>query len=81
MILKGYLILSCRSGWPYPLAEILVRYGRYASLFHQWLICLALGEIASAPHKSKCAFTWRDGRVRRIGLCDSRRASRSSGHS
>lgn len=46
------LILSCRSGWPYPLAEILVRYGRYASLFHQWLICLALGEIASAPHES-----------------------------
>ena len=52
--LKGILdlVLSCRSGWPYPLAEILVRCGRNASIFHQWLICLALGEIGSAPHVS-----------------------------
>ncbi len=50
------LILSCRSGWPYPLAEVLVRYGRDASVFRQWLICYALGEIGSAPHASTCEF-------------------------
>ncbi|KVH41420.1 hypothetical protein WJ47_10040 [Burkholderia ubonensis] len=50
------LILSCRSGWPYPLAEILVRHGRDASVFRQWLICYALGEIGSAPHASVCEF-------------------------
>ncbi len=44
------LILSCRGGWPYPLAEVLVRHGRNASVFRQWLICYALGEIGSAPH-------------------------------
>jgi len=46
------LILSCRVGWPYPLAEVLVRHGRDASVFRQWLICHALGEIGSAPHAS-----------------------------
>ena len=46
------LILSCRSGWPYPLAEVLVRYGWNASVFRQWLICYALGEIGSDPHAS-----------------------------
>jgi hypothetical protein len=50
------LILSCRSGWPYPLAEVLVRHGRDASVFRQWLICYALGEIGSAPHASACEF-------------------------
>jgi hypothetical protein len=50
------LILSCGSGWPYPLAEILVRHGRDASLFRQWLICYALGEIGSAPHDSVTEF-------------------------
>ncbi|AOE91970.1 hypothetical protein CJO93_22810 (plasmid) [Ralstonia solanacearum] len=50
------LILSCRSGWPYPLAEILVRRGRDASVFRQWLICYALGEIGSDPHASVCEF-------------------------
>jgi hypothetical protein len=50
------LILSCRSGWPYPLAEVLVRHGRNASVFRQWLICWALGEIGSAPHASVTEF-------------------------
>jgi hypothetical protein len=50
------LILSCRKGWPYPLAEVLVRYGRNASLFRQWQICYALGEIGSAPHASVTEF-------------------------
>jgi hypothetical protein len=50
------LILSCRSGWPYPLAEVLVRHGRNASFFRQWLICYALGEIGSAPHASAREF-------------------------
>ena len=46
------LILSCRSGWPYPLAEILVRQGQNASVFRQLAICYALGEIGSAPQAS-----------------------------
>ncbi len=46
------LVLSCRSGAPYPLAEVLVRYGQTASIFRQYWICRALGEIASAPHQS-----------------------------
>jgi hypothetical protein len=46
------LILSCRSGWPYPLAEILVRHGRDASVFRQSPICYGLGELGSAPHAS-----------------------------
>jgi hypothetical protein len=46
------LILSCRTGSPYPLAEILVRHGRNASVFRQWQICHALGEIGSSPHAS-----------------------------
>ena len=50
------LILSCRSGSPYPLAEILVRHGRDASVFRQWQICYALGEIGSAPHASAREF-------------------------
>ncbi len=50
------LMLSCRSGWPYPLAEVLVRYGRNAPVFRQWLICHALGEIGSDPHASAQEF-------------------------
>lgn len=50
------LILSCRKGWPYPLAEILVRHGQNASDFRKWLICHALGEIGSAPHASVSKF-------------------------
>ncbi|MCW2275940.1 hypothetical protein GJ654_16630 [Rhodoblastus acidophilus] len=50
------LMLSCRSGSPYPLAEILVRHGRSASVFKRWLICYALGEIGSAPHASARRF-------------------------
>lgn len=50
------LILSCRNGYPYPLAELLVRYGRTASEFRQWQICYALGEIASWPHASATEF-------------------------
>jgi hypothetical protein len=50
------LILSCRSGWPYPLAEILVRHGQSASVFRQWRIFYALGEIGSSPHASARQF-------------------------
>jgi hypothetical protein len=50
------LILSCFRGWPYPLAEILVRHGRNASIFRQWQICYALGEIGSSPHASAREF-------------------------
>lgn len=46
------VIVACGNGWPYPLAEILVRYGRKASPFRKWFICRALGEIGSAPHES-----------------------------
>lgn len=44
------LILACRSGWPYPLAEILIRISRSATIPRKWLICRALGEIGSYPH-------------------------------
>jgi hypothetical protein len=50
------LTLSCRNGWPYQLAELLVRYGRTASELRQWQICGALGEIASWPHISVTEF-------------------------
>jgi hypothetical protein len=51
------LILTCGRGWPYPLAELLVRYGQAASDYRQqWLICHALGEIASGPHASVAGF-------------------------
>lgn len=55
---KGVLdfILSCRNGAPYLLAEVLVRYGRNASTFRQYLICHVLGEIGSAPHQSVSDF-------------------------
>lgn len=46
------LILSCRNGWPYPLAELLVRHGRSVSGWKERLICQALGEIGSSPHDS-----------------------------
>jgi hypothetical protein len=50
------LIVSCGRGSPYPLAELLVRYGATASTFRQWLICYALGEIRSHPHVSATEF-------------------------
>jgi hypothetical protein len=50
------LILSCKSGWPYPLAEILVRYSQIANAFQRMLICIALGEIRSSPHASALEF-------------------------
>lgn len=51
------LILTCGRGWPYPLAEILVRYGQAATDYRQqWLICHALGEIPSWPHASVARF-------------------------
>ena len=50
------LVLSCRSGFPYPLAEVLVRYGQTASIYQQYLICHVLGEIASAPHQCVADF-------------------------
>jgi hypothetical protein len=56
------LILSCRGGWPYGLAEILVRHGRNTSIFRRYLICHVLGEIGSAPHASVSAFLEDSGR-------------------
>lgn len=50
------LILSCRSGWPYPLAEILVRYGQGAPASRRLLVCHVLGELGSAPHESVNTF-------------------------
>ena len=50
------LMLSCRGGAAHPLAEILVRYGRQASVFRQWRICRALGDITSEPHASAREF-------------------------
>lgn len=50
------LILSCRGGAPYPLAEVLVRQGRIVTEFRRALICYALGEIGSAPHASVTKF-------------------------
>jgi hypothetical protein len=50
------LIISCRSGAPYPLAEVLVRQGQIVTEFRQSLICYALGEIGSAPHASVTEF-------------------------
>lgn len=50
------LVVSCRNGWPYPLAELIVRYGSEASEFGQWLVCAALGEIGSAPHATVSQF-------------------------
>lgn len=62
------LILSCRNGWPYPLAELLVRYGRTASEFRQWQICYALGEIASWPHASASDFLEERTKAAKWGL-------------
>jgi hypothetical protein len=50
------LVLSCRSGAPYPLSEVFVRYGQNAPIFRQYLICHVLGEIGSAPHESVSDF-------------------------
>jgi hypothetical protein len=51
------LVLTCSRGSPYPLAELLVRYGREVSDYRRrWLICRYLGEIASWPHASVGAF-------------------------
>lgn len=50
------LILSCRSGWPYPLAEILVRYGLSAPAPRRLLACYSLGELGSAPHGAVTRF-------------------------
>jgi len=50
------LILSCRNGYPYPLAEILVCYGQNAPSYRQYWICRALGEICSAPHEAVSDF-------------------------
>lgn len=50
------LVMSCRGGAPYPLAEVLVRYAPHATVFRQCLICRALGEIGSRPHASVSDF-------------------------
>ncbi len=62
------LILSCRNGWPYPLAEILVRYGRTATELRQWYVCYALGEIASWPHASVTEFLDAHTKANKWGL-------------
>ena len=51
------LLETCSRASPYPLAELLIRYGRTTSEFtRQWLICRSLGVIASWPHVSVSAF-------------------------
>jgi hypothetical protein len=50
------LMIACRTGAPYPLAELLVRHGRDASPFRQWLICFTLGEVSSDRHASAIDF-------------------------
>ena len=50
------LVLSCRSGAPYPLSEVLVRHAPHATVFRQYLICHVLGEIGSEPHESVSNF-------------------------
>lgn len=50
------LVVSCRNGWPYPLAELLVRHGRTTSDLRRWWDCYALGEIGSSPHASATEF-------------------------
>lgn len=50
------LMMMCRGGWPYPLAEILVRVGPMQSESRQALICYALGEIGSWPHDKVAQF-------------------------
>jgi len=45
------LILQCRGGAPYALAEVLIRQP-FHSMFRQWLTCHVLGELGSAPHAS-----------------------------
>lgn len=63
------LILTCGRGWPYPLAELLVRYGQAATDYRQqWLICHALGEMASWPHASVAGFLEARTKVAQWGL-------------
>ena len=51
------LILACDRGSPYPLAELLVRYGQGTNDYRQqWLICHTLGEMASWPHASVAGY-------------------------
>jgi hypothetical protein len=50
------LLLACRSGEPYMLAETLIRYSHSAVPQHDMLICYCLGELAEWPHKSVNAF-------------------------
>jgi hypothetical protein len=50
------LILANKNGWPYPMAEILLRHSRSATVYRKWLICQALGEIGSEPHASAQVF-------------------------
>jgi hypothetical protein len=47
------LLISCRNGYPYALAEVLVRYGKNnIPEIRIWGVCRALGEITSYPHAS-----------------------------
>jgi hypothetical protein len=45
------LLLSCRSGDPYPLAEILIRWDGPTAQRNERAICHCLGEIAHWPHQ------------------------------
>ncbi|MFZ6864229.1 hypothetical protein ACO0K7_16495 [Undibacterium sp. Ji67W] len=50
------LIISCRTGDPYPLAEILIKIAKNIPLDRRIYICYALGELGSAPHHSVSQF-------------------------
>ncbi len=44
------LLVACRNGDPYLMAEMLVRYAQANSGKYEVLVCYCLGEIASVPH-------------------------------
>lgn len=50
------LLLSCKSGSPYPLTELLLRSSRAATENRKLLICYGLGEIASWSNSSATEF-------------------------
>lgn len=52
------LAVRCRGGWPYPLAEALIRNKNPTTNARRWMICYALGEIGSHPHATADTFLW-----------------------
>lgn len=50
------LMVRCGNGWPFALAETIIRYAPDASILERIALCAALGEIASAPHQPVRAF-------------------------